>query len=77
MIAIDTDSNPNLGESLGLTLDATESMRQLPRSLIGGASGDVTVEDLLHEALADHADVTLVDMARASSTSAAPRDPAA
>ena len=100
VIAIDTDSNPNLGVSLGLNLDQTESMRQLPRSLIVGVGGDVTVDELvaeygmttpsdvillsairvneagagctcgghatvrslLHEALADSADVTIVDM---------------
>ncbi|MHB1533335.1 MAG: ATP-binding protein [Acidimicrobiales bacterium] len=39
VVAIDTDSNPNLGVSLGLTLDETEAIPVLPRALIVG-SGD-------------------------------------
>jgi CO dehydrogenase maturation factor len=100
VVAVDTDSNPNLGLSLGLTLEQTEAVPVLPRSLVVGARGDVTsgellaeygrpasagvtllsalrvadagagctcgghatVRSLLGEALADHADVTLVDM---------------
>jgi CO dehydrogenase maturation factor len=100
VVAVDTDSNPNLGLSLGLSLAQTESIPTLPRSLVVGARGDVTsdeliadygwttpggvtllsalrvtdagagctcgghatVRSLLGEALADHADVTLVDM---------------
>lgn len=50
VVAIDTDSNPNLGMSLGLTLDETESMPVLPRALIvgTGASG-ATASSLLDE----------------------------
>jgi len=100
VIAIDTDSNPNLGVSLGLTLAATEAVPILPRSLLVGTGGDVaadelidrygtmtpegvtllsairvtqagagctcsghaTVRSLLGEALADQAEITLVDM---------------
>jgi CO dehydrogenase maturation factor len=47
VVAIDTDSNPNLGVSLGLTLDETEAMPVLPRSLIVGTGGDATTAGLL------------------------------
>ncbi len=47
VVAIDTDSNPNLGVSLGLTLEQTESMPVLPRALIVGGSGGTTPEELL------------------------------
>jgi CO dehydrogenase maturation factor len=100
VIAIDTDSNPNLGLSLGLTLDETEAVPVLPRRLVVGERGDVgaaelvreygrstpagptllsalrvteagagcmcgghaTVRSFLGEALAEQADVTVVDM---------------
>jgi CO dehydrogenase maturation factor len=47
VIAIDTDSNPNLGMSLGLTLDETEAIPVLPRALIVGSSGHTTTAGLL------------------------------
>ncbi|MDQ6839672.1 MAG: AAA family ATPase [Actinomycetota bacterium] len=50
VVAIDTDSNPNLGVSLGLTLDETEAMPVLPRALIVGTGGDgATASSLLTE----------------------------
>ncbi|MGH9121007.1 MAG: AAA family ATPase [Acidimicrobiales bacterium] len=49
VIAIDTDSNPNLGMSLGLTLDETESIPVLPRALIVGSSGHTTTAGLLEQ----------------------------
>lgn len=49
VVAIDTDSNPNLGMSLGLTLDETDAVPTLPRSILVGAHGDLTVEDVLGE----------------------------
>ena len=36
VIAVDTDSNPNLGLSLGLSLAETEAIPELPRSLVVG-----------------------------------------
>ena len=39
VVAIDTDSNPNLGLSLGLTLIETEAVPVLPRSVLVGAGG--------------------------------------
>lgn len=49
VVAIDTDSNPNLGVSLGLTLEATEAMPVLPRALLVGTGGDADPSDLLAE----------------------------
>jgi CO dehydrogenase maturation factor len=49
VVAIDTDSNPNLGLSLGLTLDETEAIPVLPRSVLVGAGGDVTADELITE----------------------------
>ncbi len=49
VLAIDTDSNPNLGLSLGLDLQQTESVPVLPRSLIVGVGGDTTAEELVGE----------------------------
>jgi CO dehydrogenase maturation factor len=100
VVAIDTDSNPNLGISMGLSLEETESVPVLPRSMLVGVRGDVTADELIGEygtatpvgatllsaikvteagagctcgghatvrsllsdALADRADVTLIDM---------------
>jgi CO dehydrogenase maturation factor len=100
VIAIDTDSNPNLALSLGLSTADMERVPVLPRSLIVGAGGDMsaaeliadygrptpagvtllsairvteagsgctcaghaTVRSFLGDALAEQADVTLIDM---------------
>ncbi|HEV2068320.1 MAG TPA: P-loop NTPase [Acidimicrobiales bacterium] len=47
VVAVDTDSNPNLGMSLGLTFEEIEAIPQLPRSLIVGAKGDLRAEDVI------------------------------
>ncbi|MBW3576265.1 MAG: AAA family ATPase [Actinobacteria bacterium] len=50
VVAIDTDSNPNLGISLGLSLQDTESIPALPRSVVvGQGSADATAESLIGE----------------------------
>ncbi len=49
VVAIDTDSNPNLGISLGLSLDETEAVPVLPRALIVGTGGDTSAAELLHD----------------------------
>jgi CO dehydrogenase maturation factor len=49
VLAIDTDSNTNLGLSLGLSMEETEEVPVMPRSLIVGDGGDLTVEELLSE----------------------------
>jgi CO dehydrogenase maturation factor len=48
VIAIDTDSNPNLGLSLGLSLADTEAVPVLPRSVLVG-SGGASADDLVSE----------------------------
>ncbi len=47
VVAIDTDSNPNLGLSLGLSLAETEAVPELPRSTVVGSGGGVTAAELL------------------------------
>ncbi len=50
VMAIDTDSNPNLGLSLGFTLEETEAIPTLPRAVVvGGSNGDATPESLIGE----------------------------
>lgn len=50
VVAIDTDSNPNLGVSLGLSFAQTEAIPALPRSVVvGSGRDDVTVDSLLED----------------------------
>lgn len=49
VLAIDTDSNPNLGVSLGLSLQETEAIPVLPRSLLVGSGGDMTADELIDQ----------------------------
>ncbi len=49
VVAIDTDSNPNLGLSLGLSLAETEAVPVLPRSAVVGTGGTVAAADLVAE----------------------------
>lgn len=49
VIAVDTDSNPNLGISLGLSVAQTESLQVLPRSIVVGQRGDMTVDELIDD----------------------------
>jgi CO dehydrogenase maturation factor len=46
VIAVDTDSNPNLGLSLGLSPTEVDAVPVLPRSIIVGRGGDQTVGEL-------------------------------
>ena len=46
VVAVDTDSNPNLGFSLGLDVAATEALPVLPRRLVVGGVGDCTLDDV-------------------------------
>ncbi len=46
VVAVDTDSNPNLGFSLGLDVAATESLPVLPRRLVVGGAGDCTLDEV-------------------------------
>ena len=47
VLAVDTDSNPNLGLSLGLNPDQTEALPTVPRSIVVGSRGDLTVAELM------------------------------
>lgn len=47
VIAIDTDSNPNLGVSLGLTFEQTEAIPVLPRSVMVGSASGIAPEELI------------------------------
>jgi CO dehydrogenase maturation factor len=49
VVAIDTDSNPNLGLSLGLSLAETEAIPVLPRSAVVGSGGTTAAADLIAE----------------------------
>jgi CO dehydrogenase maturation factor len=49
VVAIDTDSNPNLGLSLGLSLADTEAVPVLPRAAVVGTGGGTAARDLLAE----------------------------
>jgi len=49
VVAIDTDSNPNLGMSLGLTLEEAEAIPVIPRRLVLGTDPGTTPSDLLAE----------------------------
>lgn len=47
VIAIDTDSNPNLGVSLGLTINETEAIPVLPRSVLVGTGSEISTDGLI------------------------------
>lgn len=49
VVAIDTDSNPNLGLSLGLSLAETEAVPVLPRAAVVGTAGATAAADLVAE----------------------------
>ncbi len=49
VVAVDTDSNPNLGLSLGLSASATEAVPVLPRSIVVGRRGDISVDELFEK----------------------------
>ncbi len=46
VVAVDTDSNPNLGLSLGLDLETVEALPALPRSIVVGRGGDCELDEL-------------------------------
>jgi CO dehydrogenase maturation factor len=47
VLAVDTDSNPNLGVSLGLSPEDTESVPVLPRAVVVGDRRDTTPAELV------------------------------
>jgi len=67
VVAIDTDSNPNLGISLGYTLEETEAVPVLPRAVMVGPKGDVSADELIGEyGRSTPAGVTLLSAIRVS-----------
>lgn len=53
VLAVDTDSNPNLGLSLGLDAYQTEALPTVPRSIVVGTRGDLTVAELMADYAAE------------------------
>jgi CO dehydrogenase maturation factor len=50
VLAIDTDSNPNLAVSLGLNLDEADEVPLLPRRLaVGGGDGGMSTAELVEQ----------------------------
>lgn len=49
VVAIDTDSNPNLGMSLGLSFVDAEAVPVIPRSLVMGSESGMTPEELMRQ----------------------------
>lgn len=50
VLAVDTDSNPNLALSLGLSPEAADRIPVLPRSLVvGTGNGAISPSDLLRD----------------------------
>lgn len=47
VLAVDTDSNPNLGVSLGLSLRDAEAVPVIPRAAVGGSGGNLGTAELL------------------------------
>lgn len=71
VMAIDTDSNPNLGMSLGLSFDEVEQVPVLPRSMIVGTGGDMTIEETVRDyGRATPAGVTLLSAIRVAEAGA-------
>ena len=66
VVAIDTDSNPNLAFNLGLDPDAADTLPVLPRSLVvGTGDGAITPADLMREyGSATPSEVTLLHAMR-------------
>ena len=66
VLAIDTDSNPNLAISLGLDLDQADEVPILPRRMIvGGGDGAMTPAELIGEyGVMTPANVTLIHAMR-------------
>jgi CO dehydrogenase maturation factor len=49
VVAVDTDSNPNLGLSLGMSVAEVDAVPVLPRSLMVGSDASTTAEALVAE----------------------------
>ena len=72
VLAIDTDSNPNLAYTLGLDAKAADEVPLLPRSLVvGSGSGAISPADLVREyGVTTPSDVTLLHAMRVTQAGA-------
>jgi len=71
VLAVDTDSNPNLGLSLGLSAPETEAIPTVPRSMVIGARGDLTIGELMADyAVTTPAGVALMSALRVTEAGA-------
>ncbi len=72
VLAVDTDSNPNLAFSLGLDADTADNVPLLPRSLVvGGENGGISPADLLKQyGVRTPGDVTLLHAMRVTQAGA-------
>ncbi len=72
VLAVDTDSNPNLAQNLGLELEATDEVPVLPRALVvGGGDGAKTPAELIQEyGVRTPSEVTILHAMRVSQAGA-------
>ncbi|MGH9127498.1 MAG: AAA family ATPase [Acidimicrobiales bacterium] len=70
VVAIDTDSNPNLGVSLGLSLEEMEAVPVLPRSLIVGRGESTPLALMADYGRATPAGATLMSAIKVSEAGA-------
>lgn len=72
VLAVDTDSNPNLAQNLGLDLGVTNEVPVLPRSMaVGLGDGTVTPSDLVKEyGVRTPSEVTILHAMRVSQAGA-------
>ncbi len=72
VLAVDTDSNPNLAQNLGLELGATDEVPVLPRALVvGGGDGATTPAELIREyGVPTPSEVTILHAMRVSQAGA-------
>ena len=72
VLAVDTDSNPNLAQNLGLDLGVTDEVPVLPRSLaVGGGDGAMSPAQLIDQyGVRTPSEVTILHAMRVSQAGA-------
>ncbi len=72
VLAVDTDSNPNLAQNLGLELEVTDDVPLLPRALVvGGGDGATTPAELIRQyGVPTPSEVTILHAMRVSQAGA-------